>query len=322
MKKFWLKTIRLSVGFLIFVVVFVLGSWYGIKNGIPFVSSTGKWAIGIVTGTSPLGFLISPYFSNPVLEADDIRDVSASFIADPFIIVDKNKWYMFFEVFNDITDQGDIGLATSSDGLNWNYVQIVLDESFHLSYPMVFEYSGDYFMIPESREAGEVRLYRARKFPFQWEFRKVLLRGSYADSTVVFYNSKWWLFTLRGYSELLVYYSDELESATFLPHSKNPIIVGNNRISRPGGRMIVYDGCLIRYAQDGYPHYGTRIRAFCISELTPSSYSEEEIGDIGIGPGKFYWNKKGMHHIDPFRVDENKWIGVVDGFSEQYKLGW
>jgi hypothetical protein len=36
--------------------------------------------------------------------------------------------------------EGEIGLATSEDGLKWDYKQVVLNEPFHLSYPYVFEW--------------------------------------------------------------------------------------------------------------------------------------------------------------------------------------
>jgi hypothetical protein len=52
--------------------------------------------------------------------------------------------YMFFELKNSITKQGDIGVAESSDnGATWTHVGIALDEEWHLSYPFVFEYDGE-----------------------------------------------------------------------------------------------------------------------------------------------------------------------------------
>jgi len=54
------------------------------------------------------------------------------------------KMYMFFELKNSITKQGDIGVAESSDnGATWRHVGIALDEEWHLSYPFVFEYDGE-----------------------------------------------------------------------------------------------------------------------------------------------------------------------------------
>ena len=63
--------------------------------------------------------------TNPVLTAEDVTDVSATFVADPFLLYDNDTWYMFFEV---MSNHGDIGLATSLDGFNWIYKQIVIIE--------------------------------------------------------------------------------------------------------------------------------------------------------------------------------------------------
>ena len=86
------------------------------------------------------------------------------FVADPFMIRDSDHWYMFMEVLNWCSNKGEIGLATSEDGLHWDYQQLVLVEPFHLSYPCVFKHSGQYYMVPETRQSDSVRLYRAEPF--------------------------------------------------------------------------------------------------------------------------------------------------------------
>ena len=123
------------------------------------------WSIGIYASKSILGPYSSEGVHNPVLTATDVDDVVAVFVADPFMVKKDSSWYMFFEVFNAESKNGEIGMATSEDGLRWKYEQIVLTESFHLSYPYVFESAGQYYMIPESSNEGSVRLYRAEEFP-------------------------------------------------------------------------------------------------------------------------------------------------------------
>lgn len=49
--------------------------------------------------------------------------------------------YMFFEMKNPVTSQGDIAAAMSNDaGVTWQQLGVVLDEEWHLSYPYVFSY--------------------------------------------------------------------------------------------------------------------------------------------------------------------------------------
>lgn len=128
------------------------------------------------------------------MTAKDITDVAANFVADLFMIRDGSTWYMFFEVMNACTNQGDIGLATSPDGLNWTYKQIVLYEPFHLSYLYVFKYKHENYMIPESHHSNSILSYKALDFPIQWLFVGVLLEGQYTEPSIFYFNGKWWIF--------------------------------------------------------------------------------------------------------------------------------
>src|SRR5437879_4187404 len=123
------------------------------------------WSIGIFSGARLVDLGPIPGAGVPALSAREITDVPAQFIADPFMINVNDTWYMFFEVMNAHTGKGEIGLATSMDGIKWRYQQIVLSEPFHLSYPYVFCVDDQYFMVPESYQSNSVTLYRALSFP-------------------------------------------------------------------------------------------------------------------------------------------------------------
>ena len=45
--------------------------------------------------------------------------------------------------------------------LDWEYRQIVIDEPYDLSYPYIFQWQDEYYMIPEAHTETSVRLYRA-----------------------------------------------------------------------------------------------------------------------------------------------------------------
>ncbi|MTI31901.1 hypothetical protein E1171_13865 [Cytophagales bacterium RKSG123] len=223
---------------------------------------------------------------------------------------------MFFEVLNKATNQGDIGYAESVDGKMWDYKKIILDEAFHLSYPYVFEWKNESYMIPESFEDLSVRLYKAKNFPAEWEYIGNLLSGyPYVDPSIVRYQDKWWMFVATGSSVLNLYYSDDLRKG-WQPHSLNPIIKNNKNISRPAGRVMVYDDKLFRLTQDGEPIYGFQVFAFEITQLTKEIYKERIVSNTpivtGTGQG---WNAAGMHHVDPLQIG-NIWMYAVDGRSQ------
>src|SRR5262249_47062461 len=224
------------------------------------------WSIGIYLGESPLRLAPPENVQNPVLTRDDVSDVPAVLVADPFLLQAGGTWHMFFEVLNWRADKREIRLATRENGLNWRYRQIVLSEPFHLSYPYVFEWADNFYMIPECHQTGSIRLYRALEFPAQWSLEATLFKGSYfADPSIFRLHDKWWLFVETNpdqeHDTLRLYYADDLRGPWF-EHPKSPVIEANPHVSRPGGRVLVLGDSVIRYAQDCYPRYGTSLRAF------------------------------------------------------------
>jgi len=276
----------------------------------------GQWSIGIYISSShePFNFT-GENVNNPVLTANDVTDSPAIHIADPFLIHENDTFYMFFEVVNFYTDRGDIGLAISNNGLNWSYSQIVLKEPFHLSYPCVFKFKNEYYMIPETARTNSIRLYKAIDFPYCWLYLKTLLKGrNFTDNTIFYYNNTWWLFTLTGHNySLRLYYSDNL-LGPWTEHPKSPILKDDANFARPGGNVIVYDNRIVRYTQDNDPYYGNQVWAFEITIITKKNYEENRIGNRPILKGFDYWNTRGMHHISPLQVNDNRWIASVDGY--------
>jgi hypothetical protein len=278
------------------------------------------WSIGIYTGPSPLLLAPATGLVNPVLTREHVSDVPASFVADPFMIRVSHSWYMFFEVLNWRANKGEIGLATSADGRAWEYRRIVLAEPFHLSYPCVFQWMNDYYMIPETYQSGSVRLYKALDFPERWTIAATLLTGErFVDPSIFRFNDRWWLFAETNPDDssdtLRLYYADDLPGP-WREHQGNPLIAGNPRLARPGGRVLVTDSGILRFAQDCYPGYGTCLRAFRVAELTTTSYREREVAESPVlGPCGLGWNAGGMHHLDAHPAGGGEWMACVDGWT-------
>ena len=271
------------------------------------------WSISIYRGDSL--FRLEPANAGPVLTKDSVTDVPAEFVADPFMLRHDGAWHMFFEVMNAETNRGEIGLATSDDGLDWTYQQIVLKEPFHLSYPYVFKFQNEYLMIPETLSANAVGLYAAQDFPCRWWRIADLLDGQFADPTIFHYKDRWWMFacsTPYQHDTLRLYFASAL-TGPWTEHPQSPIINGDKRRARPAGRILEFDNKLFRFAQDCVPQYGSCVRTFEILKLTPTTYTEVEIGHGPVlnasGNG---WNAAGMHHIDAQQHD-GQWLACVDG---------
>lgn len=276
------------------------------------------WSIGIYVGESPFCLAAAPGIINPVLTRNSVTDVPAKFVADPFMVRRDGVWHMFLEVLNRQTGLGQIGLATSDTAVDWVYRQIVLSEPFHLSYPYIFAWNNEYYMIPETYDPGTIRLYKADDFPTRWSFVRTLLAERGADPSIFYFDNRWWMFLCPApyqHDSLRLYFAEDL-MGPWIEHPASPIVEGDARKARPAGRVLVLADKIIRFAQNCVPAYGTQVRAFEISALTTRDYVETENQNSPIltASGKG-WNETGMHHIDPHLLGEGQWLACVDGLS-------
>lgn len=69
-----------------------------------------EFCIGVYTGSTPLA--VGPRANRPqtpVFTGADVTSVPARFVADPFVVRRDGTWYLFFELLNAVTGEGDIG---------------------------------------------------------------------------------------------------------------------------------------------------------------------------------------------------------------------
>jgi hypothetical protein len=258
-----------------------------------------------------------------VLTARDVTDVAGvDGVADPFLFpADDGGWHLFVEVFaRDRDPTAAIGHATSPDGRDWTYQGLVVATDDHLSFPYVFRWDGEHYLLPDpwskrDREAT-ITLYRARSFPSTWEPVAALLTPdrSIHDMVVFRWGDRWWgLAGDRG--DLYAYHSASLEADGWTPHEANPVVEGRLAAGRPAGRPIVRPDQVLAFFQDGVRRYGHRVRAFRITELTPTTYADREVRESPVlepSGRRVGWNSGGMHHIDPWHVGDG-WVCAVDG---------
>jgi hypothetical protein len=283
----------------------------------PTLSRYQHWSIGIALSDSPLAIGAGALLGNPALTAADLHGVRARYVADPFLVRDRDGWLLFFEMLNLDHGRGTIGLARSDNGLRWQFVREVLREPFHLSYPCVIEWQGERFMIPETNQAGAVRLYRATHFPDEWVYERDLIQAPYAaDATPIYHEGRWYLWVEMGsdfrFDTLRLFHADDLRGP-WREHPASPLISGDPLRARPGGRPLIWEGRPVRFAQACEPVYGAALRAFTVTELTPERYAEVEIVPPILAGSGFGWNALGMHHMDAQPLGNGRWIAAVDG---------
>jgi hypothetical protein len=254
----------------------------------------------------------------PVLTRRDVRDVDAAFVADPFLFTWEGRWHLFFEVFDWATGLGVIAVASSGDGRAWRYDGVAIREPHHLSYPHPVTIDGVPHLVVESFTAGVTRAYRSLDFPRSWEAVSDLLDDAQrVDPTVFEHAGRWWLLTGRwetGWTVLDLHRADH-PLGPYRPHPASPIVTGDRRIARPGGRIVRHDGRLYRLAQDCSRTYGERVWAVQILHLDDERYEELPMlhQPVVCGSGRG-WNRGHMHHVDAHPQADGSWLAAVDGW--------
>jgi hypothetical protein len=171
-------------------------------------------------------------------------------------------------------------------------------------------------MIPESKQAGAIRLYRATAFPKRWEFERELVVGAYSDPTPVRFQGRWWIFANQSPYALAVFSSERFKGPYVL-HPQSPMYRDDSGRARPAGRPVVVDGKLVRFVQDNREGYGKRVRALRVQRLTVESLREEVLApDPLLAGSSVGWNGVGMHHISPVQMPDGSWVAAVDGNRE------
>jgi hypothetical protein len=257
--------------------------------------------------------------ANPVLTRGDVVDVPARFVADPFMQRIAGTWHMYFEVMrSDVGERGRgvIGHASSNDGRAWRYDRIVLDEPFHLSYPLVLRGNGALHLVPESCAAGAVRLYSVDDPSARWSYAATLIEGPFVDATVFEHDGRWWMFAaappLRA-SQLHLFHARSIDGP-WTEHPLSPVVRDDAARARPAGRVVADGNTLVRFAQDCSERYGASVGAYEVVELSVKHYRERALRDRPVlGPSGAGWNAGRMHHVDAHREPDGSWLACVDG---------
>ena len=232
------------------------------------------------------------------------------FYADPFVIEKDGRNYLFFEELPLAGKKGIISCAEIDAHGHCGPPRPVLEMDYHLSYPFVFEWRGQMYMLPETRDSGQISLFRALEFPGSWKLEKVLMENVWAvDPTLFEFAGKFWLFAggveKRGdiNSELYLFFA-ETPFGPWRPHPLNPV-VSDVRRARPAGKLFFHQGALIRPAQDCSLRYGSATVFNRIVALSETEYREEPFRKL---QGDWLPGNLGSHTFNSSRHFQ-----VVDG---------
>jgi len=239
--------------------------------------------------------------------------------ADPFIYINGNRYFVFIEEKIYQTGLGRIAcleLDTKGDLLSQ---QTVLERSYHLSYPFLFEYQGQLYMLPETAGNRTLEVYRCTHFPNEWEFVHNMMQDVYAvDATLLEHQDKWWLFANikqgekgSSLSQLFVFWANSPLSQNWTPHPLNPV-VNDARTARPAGYIFSRNGDLIRPSQDNSIRYGKALNFNCITKLSETEY--QEVCEVRFEPPRM--NKIQATHT----FNKNGDLTLIDAVIRRKKI--
>ena len=224
------------------------------------------------------------------------------FWADPFLIEHAEKHYLFFEVFPFERGLGHLSCMEVMDDGRFGEVVKILETPYHFSYPNVFEFEKQFYMVPETGGEQRIELYKAKSFPYEWEHQYNLMEGIRAyDSTFIEYGGVWWLFATVSETEqcatteeLHLFFADSPLSQDWTPHPANPINTFASS-ARPAGKIFKEGKKLYRPSQDCAGSYGAGVNIFEIVTLNKDEYEE-----VLISKRKPDWDKSliGLHTLN------------------------
>jgi hypothetical protein len=241
---------------------------------------------------------------------EHLEPPAGRFFADSFLLRRNGASHLFFEDFDFTAGRAGVSHVELHDTGAHGAVEPVLAEPHHLSYPFVFEHDGEAFMIPESRQARRIDVYRATDFPRGWALETTLLRDIEAvDATLFEHEGDFYLFTNvatpgASSSEELHLFVSKSPFGPFREHPTSPV-VSDVSCSRPAGRIQRRGTELLRPAQDCSHGYGHSIRFQRILALSRTHYAEEHL--FRIGP-EWTADNLGSHCYD----NDGTWE-VIDG---------
>jgi len=227
-----------------------------------------------------------------------------TFYADPFYACNNNS--IFIEGMNAISGLGEI---IELEANNFKFIKKVFS-GHHFSYPFTIQDNGVNYLFPEVASHSPPYLI---KEPFENQ-EKIILKGiedlKIIDGTIFFHDNLYFLFFGLDYnsdSVLNLYFSEDL-FGEYIPHPQNPIVI-NPKSARMAGKIILYDGKILRFGQNNCYGYGSKISVNQIIKINKTQYIEKIIDEVSFS------NFKGPHTLN---IRGNNFL--LDFYEEKFSI--
>jgi hypothetical protein len=225
------------------------------------------------------------------------------FFADPFPLNEDNHYYYILaEEYKYIKGKGTIvKLTVDKKTMRLIKREDFLETNYHLSFPFTL---GEY-IVPEQSKSGKAYAYNNGKVEEVCKYPLI-------DPVFYNYRGNSYLFStlpsdnISDPNQTLYLFKRNSEGKYDLLYP-NPI-VNNISCARCAGKIIEYEGAIIRVGQDCTRIYGGGLSFEKVTSFEPE-YSEEHLFSVSVKNQNKY--NIGMH---TFNLTNNGYI-IVDGFQ-------
>ena len=124
-----------------------------------------------------VAFIKAPWHDAILRKGIQIKNPPNRFFADPFVITKDEKTICYVEDYYYEQKKGCITAIEMIDHKHYQILGPVIEDPFHMSFPFLFKYQQELYMVPETAGSNSIRLYKCVEFPLKWEYQKDVLRG-------------------------------------------------------------------------------------------------------------------------------------------------
>ena len=248
-----------------------------------------------------------------------IRNNWRYWVADPFVFEYDGETYIFAELFDYLRRRGVIGYSKLKANGSFSSWKEIIIESYHMSYPQIFEHDGEIYIVPETGSGRTLDMYRAVDFPDKWEKSVNLAKDVvFADTTLLNRGGK--LYALAcdmertKNSELVLFGVNE--NMKLCPTALG-CVVNNSATARAAGKMFEYGGKLIRVSQDCSEEYGKCLNFLEVDSDFASYYREKTVKIVDVKNLNIIGIKNPLR-VHTYNSSEN--YEVIDVYSANRSL--
>ncbi len=249
-----------------------------------------------------------------------IHDKIGYTAADPFLFSDNGVTYLFAELYEEKTGLGRLGYSVY-DGKKFSEWRVVISENYHLSYPNIFRYNDEIYIVPESSKSNTLYAYRAVEFPDKWEKLSppIIDNRMLVDTTFLEHNGRHLMFTydIKDYENSKLYLYSVDDNGNVEEFVKG-YISDDVSSARPGGNFFEYNGDIIRVSQDCTGDYGVAVVFSKVEKCSSDGYKEKKI--MRISPDDIKLGKKFISGIHTYNANEE--LEVIDFHITDFNPIW